>query len=238
MAYRDEEDALRARNEALQNEVEQLKRERSTVAEAHQRRLLEARRVGGLPPLPPLPHAARNRGALLAGMASVVLVCMGASFMVLRSGSSTRKTPAPAPSRVEALWHARVKSATGSSLQVGADCRLESTLRFPGPIKTGLAHGASMKVSCGSETLYDSSDHSELGSSTLSFDEVATPVATQAAESFTFDLHYDEEGERSRRKPMAAIDTGRGMAVFTRELPALRVELSIDPGSEPARVQH
>ena len=229
MGYRDEEDALRARNDALQDEVEQLRRERAQLDVQHARDLETAR---GVHPPALAPRGSQSRVALGLGVFVMLFSAgLGSAFFLIRS----RPEPPPPPPVttsfvVHATWHATVKSSVGTALTVGSLCQIDSALTYP-PYG-GPASSATVRVTCDTTVVYDSQDHTEIDASTLTFEDTKKPVA-QHPEQRSIDLTYDEEGQRSRKKPTAAITTARGLAVFTRALPELRVELAITPGSDP-----
>lgn len=229
MTYRDEEDALRARNDALESELAQERRERVQLEAEHKRQLLQAR--GIVPPEPAVTAPRRTALFLFVGLASVLCVAGGMAYSLFRP---VARTPPATPFVTHAAWHAKVASATGIPLAPGTDCRLESTLTYP--TATSDARYATAKVTCGATVIYDSQDRSEQSATTLQFQDHRRDVAGLPPKRIV-DLEYDEEGPRTRAKPSAAINTARGLAVFTRELPALRVELTITPGSDPADVR-
>lgn len=237
MGYRDEEDALRARNEALVSELARSEEERARLESQHRQELLQAR---GIVPIAPA-QSRRRSPVMFATIGALVVVSLAgglALFLVRGSdGRSGRSRPAVQSSVAPAVWHAKVKSVAGVEVAVGAECRIESALRYhTAAAVSGTAYGAATKVTCGGVILYDSQDATGNGaSSTLEFDEKSKPTS-QSPQARTFELDYDEQGPPSRQKPRIALSTSRGVALLTRELPALRVELVVTPGSDPASI--
>ena len=220
MAYRDEEEALRARNEALVSEVEALERRAEEREIAHRSELLAARGIVGAPSRP----APERRSYLVQGvLAGLIVVGFASAAMFF---TYTRESHHSAAAYLRSpTWHARVKSAAGMPLAVGSECVLEAKLGFrsaDSPLQ-----GATMKATCGSTVVYDSAEPTE-GESDTTLTETHRTVDHGRT---SYDLSFDEQGPLDRQKPRASIATSRGVAVFTREQPELRVELSVSPGS-------
>jgi hypothetical protein len=88
-------------------------------------------------------------------------------------------------------------------------------------------------VICGTLALFDPSSHKKYGSFTETGLDATSRRAPGAPDQFIVDLNYSDTGDSTREMPFAHIATGRGLASFTRELPQMRVELEITPGSDP-----
>lgn len=156
MAYRDDRDALHARNEALQAEVLALREERERAARAHEA-LLEAARQG-VRITAHAPGAGNRVNAAAVGALLLASVSAFAVVMTVRAGVSAERaqrvlSASASEGPALAVWHATVKSSSRADLPPGTACTIAADLGADG---TRLER-ASSTVFCGAAVLYEPS---------------------------------------------------------------------------------
>lgn len=254
MPYRDDRDALHARNQALEQEVDALRTRQEHTEREHARELANAR-AG----VSPKPSYAGLRG--LAWTVGGALATTSALYCALRVPSAPFQMPPPAmqmqpvklqpalpplmpaPTRVSTLrvvWHATVQEARGIALHKGRPCLVEAETTSSGVLADSPV--LSTRISCGTTMLYDSLDPARGESSaTARFEQGAPPTSPHYdpfGDSAGVNLRYDEAGTVGRALPRASIATKQGSVLLLRDKPALRVELRVEPGSGIVRSVH
>ncbi len=226
MSYRDDRDALHARNQALEAEVAALRERQEQAARIHDAEL-EAALQGQRPIRMVLPdrHQRIHVGAAAAMIGASVLAftaVMGARAN--RFGGACPQSLAPT---VEATWDARVVRAEGAPLAPGDACTITAAMRFV----RGRAIAEAPRVDCGTRAkLYDPVALDKLAQLSKPSLSVSQHVVKS---TLALDLVYNESGEADRVLPHVAIDTARGVATVRRDDPALAVELAVSPNSRP-----
>lgn len=251
--YRDERDALRNQVETLSQDLESARAdaEKAKHVGELEERLAEAQRSlqamqSELERLRGRQGPRRSQGVVVAASAGIVFAAgLAGALIFLRSAPqppqpivvttppvppavaqpvphpATAAPPEPPPAAVEhraVTWKASVQKATG--IAASGVCRVDADL-------TGSnedLHVASVVVTCGSTKLYDSNDKLE-GMSMLS----SGADLTQGS----YVLRYSDKGTRSG-KSQVGIDTAkRAASVWSEDVPAFRVDLTIVPEGKP-----
>lgn len=235
MSYRDDRDALHARNDALEAEVQALREERDRALEAAGQEPHSSRFV--VPGSRSAVHPGAVGGLVGASVAAFAVVMSVRAFM----GHSGASAPVSAVGTALAVWDATVVSAQGKELAVGAPCTIESRLQLDRTHVTS----ARTKVRCGSVVLYDGEDRrTPPGASQATFEathrsvteeEVGNPDYANLEQ--VFDLVFEERGAPARALPRITVDTTAGTANLRRELSSLSVDLAVTPGSRPVSVR-
>lgn len=235
--FRDDQDALRARNEAMEAELEELRgaldRARSALDrhekkdvqdESELARLRDAvaklERKTSARPRPPSPTAPGSRVGLAIG--GVLIASFSAYF--LTRGASSASGPATAPTASAApttssvppratspldvaIFAAEVVSSEHARLEVGTGCAIEVDLG-PGP------RPRRTRIYCGDELVYDTT--MQVGASmTLTSDEVVEYTTPDAR--FDYRASVSDTGTRTGERPQLVLDTQVHLARIWRE---------------------
>jgi hypothetical protein len=210
MTYRDEQEALRAENQSLRAELEQLKQSPAAA--------------------PPL--AARTG----AGARIAVVVAIGAMTMVLAvlvvlissSGPRTR-TPPRSVHWVGATWEAQVSTAAGIELPVGARCSIQAGVDAVGA--SGEAP-REVRVLCNGRELYWQGAARAAGGSMMTSGQCRR-MQLRSDDHAAYACEFEERGTELRAYPRIAIDTTNRTAVIAREgAAAMRVVLAVEALSQ------
>jgi hypothetical protein len=215
MTYRDEQEALRAENQSLRAELEQLKQS-----------------PAGAPPL-----AARTG----AGARIAVVVAIGAMTVVLAvlvvlissSGPRTR-TPPRAAHWVGAQWEAQVTTAAGIDLPVGARCSIQAAVDAS---RASSEMPREVRVVCADRELYWLGAARAAGGSMMTSGQCRR-MQLRSDDHAAFSCEFEERGTELRAYPRVAIDTANRTAIVAREGAApMRVVLAVDALSQFAPIR-
>ncbi|MCL2779160.1 MAG: hypothetical protein FWD73_14270 [Polyangiaceae bacterium] len=227
--YRDEIEALRAREEALEKELAEAK-------------ALEEQLTRATPPSPQPPSSPKGAAmsplefimALMLIVGVILAVIVGVTGMLSeRRSRQSAQEPAPpvtAPAfryyYANAVWHAHVKSADGVDLEPGSECRIESAPSYKSLQDDTATLLSGVKVTCGTLVLF-TGDGAVQRNLTWGASKRRAP---DAPDQYIMDIIYMYYMDVDT--PSVTIITARGLASFTRERPQMRVELEITPGSD------
>lgn len=230
MSYRDDRDALHARNQALEDELAAARQREEHAARTHEDELTAA--LQGQRPIRvvlPERHQRIHAGAAAAMIGASVLAFT--AVLGLRATRTYSGCPHSAANAVVATWDARVITAAGAAVEPGDACTITSTMRF----SAGKPVPDAPRVDCGPLShLYDSAAPSKMANVTHPSSSVEQHVVDGA---LALDLVYTEQGDAERILPRISIDTARGVATIRRDDPELLVELAVTPHSRP-RITH
>lgn len=229
MDYRDDRETLRRRNAELERELAELRAQRArsdTTPESHTRSDVATP-----------PAESRGSRARLVGWVAAIVVMSVSAMAVLwwaGAGSPPLRSLLAKPKTGVGVWHARVERAEGIALEVGEACRIEAEIERDGRA----AKQKGLAVTCGTTAVYESREAHPEGRVLVVEDPGLRTVAFEASVTNTpagsvLDIAFEEQGPVLREEPYAAVDTARGLAVFTRQSPALRLALRVTPGSAP-----
>ncbi len=254
MPLRDDREALRARLDAnvreleeAQEELEDAKRREgasSAEAETLKKRVAalekELQKSGRAPTNPRAPAANKSR-SLLVGILAAVVLAGGAVFVfsmpdddkpTAAAVAEQPQTPlvpaAPAPIARTFVFSARVELAQRLGLSVGQECRVEAESSIVGRD----VEPREVRVRCGEQMLYRSSDASGAGVTML--DGSATLVPGPSASSARALLRWSDTGARSGGRPNLVIESWEERAIISDPSdPSSLIALAIAPFSEP-----
>ncbi len=127
----------------------------------------------------------------------------------------------------KARWVATVKQAQGLPIKAGSSCSIDTTFHAIGTNE----EWPDVVVTCGAQTIYDSSD-SLSGMAMTSADPVEH--FGPGGDTSVFTLKYEDKGTRGSSKNQIMLDTTKRLAaVWSENLPAFRVELTMPIESQP-----
>ena len=139
--------------------------------------------------------------------------------------------PPPPPGSTESqpitlTWRGRVQSSTDFTVRPGTPCTLEATF-----VRTTSGHDSfrkdSLVLRCAAKTLYDASLPLGSGMSNTSLTLAELPVAGEA-QAFEYTLKAQDLGTRTGARNQIALSTRDGVAEVSRDLPSLRVKVTLD----------
>lgn len=242
MTYRDDEDALRARVEALEADRERLREEQARAQEEIER----LRRMAGVRP------RASTSWTTIAIVAVVVVV--GGLAAVVVAGAvvgatlATREaTPPPEPREdpiqtpdpvppppeivshtIEPTWNAAIVSSSGAAPAVGLRCRISARVERAGGTG-GTTRVSGLAVECPTQVLYREPDPAANGSRPMEW-RVSEQPGARATE-----LRYGLDFSDYRAAPphVSLSTLARTATVWSDAPPAFRVELDVDELSAP-----
>lgn len=265
MNYRDDRDALRSEVENLQQELGAARADQQRLQHIEQRLEAAKREMEALEGELERARGKRKRTgpppALFAGIA-IAIVAMGAGFFFVMKSSpapapvvvvsppqpvqvTPPPTPVPVPEpphtvdplppaevkSVLATWSASVTQSTDASLHAGTKCKIEALVV---PDSSG-AHVKNLTVECGNKTIYD--EKAPLNGMSM-LDSGATQRAGTSAGSWVYDFYLSDVGARGPSRAQAKLDSAKKIGrVWSEDLPELKVDLAIVPGSGPVSVQ-
>ncbi len=230
MAYRDDRDALHARNDALEAEVMALREQQAR----HEAELAEAR---GEPyePMQPTPSGRVHPPAMAGLIGASVL----AFALVMGVRAVQRPTVRVASHPVQrgsalALWDATLTSSNDAGLAPGAACTIQSRLGFErGLGRARQASVAHTTVRCNDITLYDATDtlapNGRFSVSQRAVTEAELPLPNYENLEQVFDLDVLGRSDVARLD----LDTADGRAEID-DASAKHYVLDVKPGSTPS----
>jgi hypothetical protein len=263
MGYRDDREALRNEVDTLQKELESARDDQQRLAGLEQRLDAARREVGAIEA--ELGKARRRtparRGSIVVGtIGAVVVITAIYGFLfasrprpvvmpiapnivqpppivpVAVATAAPLPTPVPAPKeaaparRANVVWNATVTKAQGVAVRAGSTCTLRAGVI---PDSTGM-HVVDVEVVCGALTVYDEKGALN-GMSMLDSDAKQRPGAR--AGTWVYELVYRDRGDRSATRNQADLDSTLKIGkVWSDNLPELRIDLAIRPGSAPVDV--
>lgn len=230
MAYRDDRDALHARNEALEAEVAALREQQREHAEQ-----LESAQRGIRVEVAPAHARSRVNPAALAALVGASTVAF-ALVMTVRAARHDRVLAAAAGPTGTALavWDATVKSSNDASVVVGTTCTIESSLVFAGQGMATTATSAHTTLRCSGATLYDGTDIDDSSPAfvvtrrPVTEDELPLPNYENLEQVFDFVL------SGASTTPQLTLDTVDGLGLVHDS--QRRIELQVTPGSRPQSI--
>ncbi len=245
MTYRTDDDAQRARADALERdrdaargEVDRLREQRlrNEVELDQLRRAVHPTRTGN-----PARTIAIVGGLFVGGIAVIVVAgAVAGVFFVARRAVPTQSMPvemqAPDPGSaaapvemrpVDATWDAEIVSSTGSALPVGLRCRLYARIEQYLGGSAGAYSGGSNRLSrvtveCPTRLLYEASDLQ--GRDSVEWHAFEEPADRAGTQRYGLDFS-DFQGDASR---VSVSTLARTASVWSDGPPAFRVELSVD----------
>jgi hypothetical protein len=131
---------------------------------------------------------------------------------------------------VTIAWTASITQSAGAAPSVGTACTVTT---HAGALKSTSASHDALRVECGTKTLFDESDITDVPTR-ASFSLVETPLVGEVS-AFTYEMKASDTGPRTGRNQLK-VDTAKGtMTVFRDTIPTFRVTMTIPHKRDPRR---